>query len=244
MPAHTHDCYVFWVNGAGGENVNIGGNSAVLQPDSFGSVAPGDVHSNHGLGERRRLLSFYVPEEILQDVARQMGCRGESPSAFCSTLHTDGGAYQTLQILHGVLSRDAECSYELFLRVFSMLLRRHGVLRRGEARRAPAPEKVRRAMGLMREDLSAPLALDSLAGECGCTPYHLIRLFRREIGFTPHAWLMDARVSLAQRLLRAGVAPCEVALSSGFADQSHLNRRFKARFGITPGMYRRQVCAR
>jgi len=35
------------------------------------------------------------------------------------------------------------------------------------------------------------------------------------------------------------VAACEVAHHVGFADQSHLNRHFRAAYGMTPGHYQR-----
>jgi AraC-like DNA-binding protein len=67
---------------------------------------------------------------------------------------------------------------------------------------------------------------------------HLIRAFRRETGLTPHAYLLDRRFRAASRALGRGEAPAAVALRCGFCDQSHLNRVFKARMGVTPGVYR------
>jgi AraC-like DNA-binding protein len=49
---------------------------------------------------------------------------------------------------------------------------------------------------------------------------------------------MDRRFRAASRLLERGDAPGEVAAACGFFDQSHLNRVFKARMGVTPGVYR------
>ena len=72
----------------------------------------------------------------------------------------------------------------------------------------------------------------------GLSRSHFIRAFRRETGLTPHAYLLDRRFRAASRLLERGEAPGEVAAACGFFDQSHLNRVFKARMGVTPGAYR------
>jgi len=49
--------------------------------------------------------------------------------------------------------------------------------------------------------------------------------------------LVQRRVHMARRML-AGVQPIvEVAIDSGFADQSHLTRAFVRQFGVTPGRY-------
>lgn len=47
------------------------------------------------------------------------------------------------------------------------------------------------------------------------------------------------RLAEAKRRLGAGVPIAAVAADLGFADQSHLHRRFKGAFGMTPGEWRR-----
>jgi AraC-like DNA-binding protein len=37
--------------------------------------------------------------------------------------------------------------------------------------------------------------------------------------------------------IAAGLSLAEASAAGGFADQSHMTRHFKARFGITPGRY-------
>jgi AraC-like DNA-binding protein len=56
----------------------------------------------------------------------------------------------------------------------------------------------------------------------------------------PHAWLTDARVRRARRLLDAGTAPAEAAVAVGFTDQPHLNRHFARIVGVPPGAYQRE----
>ncbi|HEX7528373.1 MAG TPA: helix-turn-helix transcriptional regulator [Thermoanaerobaculia bacterium] len=53
-------------------------------------------------------------------------------------------------------------------------------------------------------------------------------------------WLMEARLSEAARLIRAGDDPVtKIAYRVGFKDPSHFTRRFKGRFGVSPNEYRR-----
>ncbi|WP_338149160.1 helix-turn-helix transcriptional regulator [Citrobacter cronae] len=68
-----------------------------------------------------------------------------------------------------------------------------------------------------------------------------LRSFSREIGVTPHAYLIQLRVRKARRLLATGKSPVEVALLTGFADQSHLTRAFVRQFGVTPGRYQAAI---
>jgi len=84
----------------------------------------------------------------------------------------------------------------------------------------------------------AQLNVEVLAQEAGLGRYQLIRAFRAATGFTPHAYLLNARINRGRQLLGEGQALAEVAYQLGFADQSHFQRVFKAHVGVTPGQYR------
>ena len=68
-------------------------------------------------------------------------------------------------------------------------------------------------------------------------PAHLVRMFSREFGISPHQYLMGRRVDLARRLLLDGMPASVAAATVGFCDQSHLNRSFKRFLGTSPGRY-------
>jgi AraC-like DNA-binding protein len=79
--------------------------------------------------------------------------------------------------------------------------------------------------------------LTELAKLVGVSRFQLLRGFAREVGTTPHAYLVQRRIQFARRLLVAGRPIVEAAIDAGFADQSHLTRAFVRQFGITPGRY-------
>lgn len=241
LAPHVHDTYVFWLNGVGADVVQLAGSSTVLQPDSFGVVAPGEVHANHAVTESRTLESIYVDEQVLSGVALQVGCR-ERMVGFSSRLQRDPQVRGALGRMHAILygTDDPFCAQESLVSTFALMLDRYG--ESVSLRDVPsAPDKVLRARELMSEEFGAELDLHRVASECGCTPHHLIRLFRREIGMTPHAYLMEVRLCRARRLLASCSDISRAAMECGFTDQSHLTRRFKARYGVTPAIYRSQL---
>jgi AraC-like DNA-binding protein len=96
---------------------------------------------------------------------------------------------------------------------------------------------IRRARERIDADPSARLSLTDLAGEVGLSRYQLLRGFARELGLTPHAYILQKRIALARRLIRGGRALAEAAAIAGFYDQSHLTRCFVRQFGVTPSRY-------
>jgi AraC-like DNA-binding protein len=96
---------------------------------------------------------------------------------------------------------------------------------------------IRRARARIDDDPAARFTLSALAKEVGLSRYQLIRGFARELGLTPHAYIVQRRIQLARRLIHARQDLAEVALISGFCDQSHLTRCFVRQFGVPPSRY-------
>jgi AraC-like DNA-binding protein len=63
------------------------------------------------------------------------------------------------------------------------------------------------------------------------------RGFRAHFGTSPHRYLVGRRLHRVKTAIAEGMPLAEAAAEAGFADQSHMTRHFKARFGLTPGRY-------
>ncbi len=89
----------------------------------------------------------------------------------------------------------------------------------------------------MRGNYRCRISLDELCRHAGMSRAALERAFAAEKGLSPHRYLESVRVSHAKRLLGRGVTPGESALLTGFSDQSHFSKRFRALTGLAPGLY-------
>ncbi|MCL1964454.1 MAG: AraC family transcriptional regulator [Firmicutes bacterium] len=87
------------------------------------------------------------------------------------------------------------------------------------------------------------LRVERLAKAANLCKDHLIRLFKREVGLTPHKFQMQNRVRMAQRLIGQGVSIAKVAQATGFYDQSHLDKQFRFVMGISPIEYKKALSA-
>lgn len=99
-----------------------------------------------------------------------------------------------------------------------------------------SPSRLKQVTEYIHDNLGQKLTLSDLARIANLSPYHFARLFRQEIGLSPHQYVVRCRVDQAKRLLTAGgdILIGEVAHRVGFADQSHFTRHFKRLVGVTP----------
>jgi AraC-like DNA-binding protein len=89
----------------------------------------------------------------------------------------------------------------------------------------------------LRAHFDSKITLNDLALRFDINPYVLLRQFRKFTGLTPHDYVQAYRVYQARRLIETGVPLAEVAAICGFVDQSHLNRLFRQKLGVTPGQF-------
>ena len=91
------------------------------------------------------------------------------------------------------------------------------------------------------QNVSKNITLEELANICNCTSVEFARKFYAHYGARPHAYVLNRKVERACLYLRKDrLALKEIALLSGFSDQSHLNRMFRRHKNITPAQYRKQ----
>lgn len=120
----------------------------------------------------------------------------------------------------------------------------HTLVRHGSLPPMPAvwrdDARIRRARSFIRENLHLPLTLAEIADEAGMSRYHFLRIFRSQIGETPHRYLTRLRLECAQgELERTTTTVAEIALRCGFVSPSHFASAFHRQTGYTPLAYRR-----
>jgi AraC family transcriptional regulator len=83
--------------------------------------------------------------------------------------------------------------------------------------------------------IDEPIEVATLAKIAGRSPFHFTRLFTRSVGVSPHRYVVHLRLRRAVELVRDGRSGlAEVAVRTGFADQSHLTRWVRRVHGVSP----------
>jgi AraC-like DNA-binding protein len=139
----------------------------------------------------------------------------------------------------------------LFVDHVSLALTAHVALTYGGLRTLGGPAKgglagwqLRRACEMLAANLEGDLSLMEIAAECQLSVSHFSRAFRQSTGQPPHRWLLRHRIEVAKSMMENRREPLsQIALATGFADQSHFTRAFASHVGISPGVWRRNAMA-
>jgi AraC family transcriptional regulator len=100
--------------------------------------------------------------------------------------------------------------------------------------------QARRTLAHIEANLASKMDIDDLANVVALSRSHFSRAFKRSVGFSPMEYVVVRRVERAKVMISGTSEPlAEVALACGFADQAHLNRRFRDIVGVSPGRWRR-----
>jgi AraC family transcriptional regulator len=239
----------FMINECPNHELWVDGHLAAVKPLGVGDSMIYDLKQEPIALIRKpyRLLLFYLPRLALDAIAE------DANAAHVETLHHQPGRIianpifkQLASTLVPMLEQPQEAS-SLFVdhvlhAVGIHIAHAYGGMRINSQpiRGGLAAWQERRAKELMDASLDSDVTLVQLANECKLSVSQFARAFRQSNGCAPHHWLMSRRVDNAKRLLRdQSLALADVALTCGFADQSHFTRVFKNTVGESPGVWRR-----
>ncbi|MGY8525482.1 GlxA family transcriptional regulator [Paracidovorax citrulli] len=112
------------------------------------------------------------------------------------------------------------------------------------ASQATAHDGIRSAQDWILSEVSRDFTMAELADRAAMSERNFRRVFARETGMSPSAFIEATRLETARRLLEQGELPLKaVAARSGFGSDEALRRAFLRHLGITPRDYRQRFGA-
>lgn len=229
IATHTHaDAHFILVTG--GDYVSI---AEGRRPDGEATLIynpPGTTHRDHFDYGRGSFFAVSVSPEVAALALAAL----EAPAGPC---------YLTNPLQHSLARAIAGCcagrADPLSLEALGLELL--GSLERNCPRDGPArPGWLLRSREMLDDRFTEDLSIADIARGVGVHPVHLARAFRRHFRCTPGEFARYRRLERAAALLARSRQPlADIALSCGFADQSHLTRAFAHGLGVAPAEYRR-----
>lgn len=234
---HAHEEYALGIVEGGAHAFVARGQRWTAVPGRLIVVNPDDAHDGGPAGRH----DAYSYRMIYVDAGLMTAASGDGAGAplFAQAVVDDAELSARFQYLHRLveagetrLERDARMTTAL-----AALIGRHGGGMAGTGRPIRDHRGVDRVIDYLAGNFAEECALADLAALAGINRFNLLRAFQRRLGLAPHQYQTQLRLRHARRLMLAGEAPAMAAVAVGFNDQSHLIRKFKAAYGVTPGEY-------
>lgn len=232
---HTHDQFGIGLMLRGAQKSMSGRGMVEAEAGDIITVNPGEVHDGSPLGEHGRTWRMlYFDPPILTGLIRALA-EGDAELAH-PVMRERAMATRFLSLFRAMTSPQGGDSEIEGRENLLLLLARLVDLPRRE-RSVETPKGIDHARARIDDDPATPLSLAELAVIGGVSQFQLVRGFSRATGLTPHAYLVQRRLEMARKLIKADTPLAATAQSCGFADQSHMTRLFVRAYGMSPGLY-------
>jgi AraC-like DNA-binding protein len=180
---------------------------------------------------------FYVEPVLMQKIACDL--TGSEAPCFACAVTRDASLQRAFTHLYSLMLHSGDrlekesCLYEALSRLVSA----HAVQRAPLLPLDDSFEPIRMAQEYLLDNIAHNVSLGELSTLVGLSSSHLLRRFRSATGMPPHTYRLQQRINVAKRMLVGGTSIAQVAQDTGFTDQSHFTKRFKAFVGATPRQY-------
>ncbi|MFC3940423.1 AraC family transcriptional regulator [Pseudomonas gingeri NCPPB 3146 = LMG 5327] len=237
---HSHERYAVGVISAGVEKLYYRGGYYLGGQSSVVTISPGEIHDGLAgcdTGWMYRML--YIDPTWLNETVLGQRVAADHIHLFHHAISHDPHFAQVFLRAHRLIEQAGQTLERetTLLELVSCLFQRDGV------GIVPSPALERHAVTRIKQKLDDEfernIPLEELARLVDMEPLYLIRVFRANVGVSPHQYQIQRRIARVQQLLRLGTGIAEASFACGFFDQSHMARAFKKVVGVTPGSFRR-----
>jgi AraC-like DNA-binding protein len=226
-------------NRAGSAALARAGQGGIPAGESFKVVVPGTrVSGKWQAGGQVDIMSLVLaptPElDWLAGAGRGLAAQAEAIAPFViATMRAISENFALDKGFGRLFAETATASllYHARLRIGGNAGRRYGM---------PGRAEIAAALDFIHDHFREPISLGDMVAATALSSARFIQTFKRVTGITPHQYVMRLRLARAKDLLvRSDLTLAQIAVDSGFYDQSHLTMNFSKATGLTPAKFRR-----
>ena len=251
---HYHDHYEIFFSLSGNLLYTIEGQSFNLEVGSMLIIPPYEFHrldeQKDGHAER---IGLRFDAEIINELSVEncdlSVCFDKYSSKFKYLLQLS--EYQKRELyylLQGLINEQDNQAFgkdlaaRSLLTQFLIILNRTAIENEGivDYSDDPSSHLVRQVLDYMELHYSQEISLEQLENKFFVSRHKITQQFTKLVGYPPYRYLLNLRLQNAQRLLKNGENPQQVATHCGFSDYSNFYRRFKTSYGCSPREFSQQ----
>lgn len=242
-PEHSHPSYMFVLNFNDRTAVRMDGNVAYSKPGSIFALSPDIPHQELASDSPPRYICIMIGKRFFEKEYRSYS--RSKPVLRGEFLEPVDGFLQLLKRF--MIEADSNIPGAMAVLDALSVEICHSLIRsivKTPALKSCLAERVEigRVIEHIHSRIDDKITVESMAGVACLSPSHFSRVFRKETGKAPMAYLHDLRLERAKKmLLAADASVTDIALACGFNSPSYLAACFQKRYKMTPKEYRKNV---
>lgn len=245
LPEHCHDDYQLCLSLDCPGEYHYRGVHYWVPTNSLSVIHPGEMHTGRDIEDRQTAATFrmlYISPDTVKSLASDIAEREMDAPFFPDPIILNDELAQHYLAFHqasqGLASRLEQDS--LLQSLITRLIVNHTSTVNELRPIGREREAIRRVREYLQDHYGEDVTLNRLAEIADLSSYYLSRVFKAEVGISLKQYQAQVRIDRAKTLISQGIPLQQVAIDTGFVDQSHLTHHFKRFVQTTPGQYRVQ----
>ncbi|MBY9077415.1 AraC family transcriptional regulator [Paenibacillus sp. HN-1] len=238
FPNHFHEYYVIGFIEKGQRLLSCKNKEYVIEPGDLLLFNPRDNHACEQIdGQTLDYRCINIQPEIMSKAICEITGKEYLPY-FTSQVVFHSDLVVVLRELHQMLMEE-ESDFrkeEIFFFLLEQLVEEY-TEQAVPAGNTEQSMEARAICEFLENHYMENITLNDLCKLTGLSKYYLLRSFTKQKGISPYSYLETIRIDKAKKMLEQGILPIDVALQTGFTDQSHFSNFFKKFIGLTPKQY-------
>lgn len=240
FPDHVHESLCLGLSIQGERVIRSCGTEITVAEGGIFLIPPKTPHScSVGRGENHSYRIITIKPEFINQVLNDISSKNKEALVYSVSEIKDVFLKELIEDFFACLDEErdllriSEAVYEITARLISD----HASVRTEIVEPVAGEISAKKAAEFIELNWDQQIFLERLGKEAGMSPYHLLRVFRKVMGITPHSYLLHTRIKKAVEFLSNGMTLADVAAMAGFTDQSHFTKVFRKQVGVTPGLF-------
>lgn len=226
FPSHFHQSWSLAYIEGGSQNVVYDSSDFLVGKNAIQLIPPYSIHKNWGNKNNPwTYKALYISDDVIKSVSKK--------------INADYSYLASFPYFLTYINREFEISEASIFKIVEDLFL--GALNDVEHShfQKNADDSFDDILNYLSLNYNRSITLETLQQEFKVNKFKLQKSFKKSVGLTPLEYLTALRIENSKKLFYADVPLVEIALESGFYDQSHFTHCFKKYVGVTPGDYKK-----